>query len=238
MSRDNRPSSGSALFEATLNGHADRPFLPRLRNDPSPYAIPARLEDYRSAEGSDRERRLRRLWGQLPTAHARNDGTRVVMPLAFTHVDELTPEHAAELRKVYDAELVGRCQHPSSVREGDPNPLEVDWDGFRTYANAKEAELWTIFHDELDLDGNGHLDANELNDALSKAGLELDRAALADFMASLSTRPHSHQITFPEFRDFLLLLPRKASAQEMYQFYKVKKFLGDDGRGAARVNME
>ncbi|KAG9080428.1 hypothetical protein FS749_008008, partial [Ceratobasidium sp. UAMH 11750] len=139
MSRDNRPSSGSALFEATLNGHADRPFLPRLRNDPSPYAIPARLEDYRSAEGSDRERRLRRLWGQLPTAHAQNDGTRVVMPLAFTHVDELTPEHAAELRKVYDAELVGRCQHPSSVREGDPNPLEVDWDGFRTYANAKEA---------------------------------------------------------------------------------------------------
>ncbi|KAG8745761.1 hypothetical protein FRC10_007022 [Ceratobasidium sp. 414] len=238
MSRDNRPSSGSALFEATLNGHTDRPFIPRLQSDPSPYAVPPRLEDYRSAEGSDRERRLRKLWGQLPTAHAQDDGTRVVIPLAFTHVDELTPEHAAQLRKVYDVELVGRCRHPSSVREGDPNLLEVDWDGFRAYANAKEAELWTIFHDELDLDGNGHLDSSELNAALFKAGLELDQAALADFMASLSTRPHSHQITFPEFRDFLLLLPRKASAREMYQFYKVKKFLGDDGRGAARVNME
>ncbi|KAG9121805.1 hypothetical protein FRC07_002077 [Ceratobasidium sp. 392] len=237
MSRDNRPSSGSALFEATLNGHADRPFIPRLKSDPSPYAIPPRYEDYRSAEGSDRERRLRKLWGQLP-ANGHRDGTRVVMPLAFTHVDELTPERAAQLGKIYNAELVGRCRDPSSVREKDPNSVEVDWHGFRSYANAKEAELWSIFHDELDLDGNGHLDADELNAALSKAGLELDQAALADFMASLSTRPHSHQITFPEFRDFLLLLPRKVSAQEIYQFYKVKKFLGDDGRGSARVNME
>ena len=31
-------------------------------------------------------------------------------------------------------------------------------------------ELWSIFHDELDLDGNGHLDADELSTALSKAG--------------------------------------------------------------------
>ncbi|QRV87496.1 mitochondrial carrier protein [Ceratobasidium sp. AG-Ba] len=239
MSRDDRLSSGSALFHATLSGHADRPFIPRLRSDASPYAIPPRLEDYRSAEGSDRERRLKKLWGQLPaTTNNHDDEHRVVMPLAFTHVDELTSEQAAQLRKVYDMELVGRCRDPSSMREGDKSRLEVDWDGFRAYANAKEAELWTIFHDELDLDGNGHLDADELNAALSKAGLELDRAALADFMASLSTRPHSHQITFPEFRDFLLLLPRKVSPQEIYQFYKVKKFLGDDGRGSARVNME
>ena len=32
-------------------------------------------------------------------------------------------------------------------------------------------ELWTIFHDELDLDGNGHLDAGELAIALSHAGM-------------------------------------------------------------------
>lgn len=34
-------------------------------------------------------------------------------------------------------------------------------------------ELWHIFHDELDLDGNGHLDVNELTAALSKAGVYL-----------------------------------------------------------------
>lgn len=33
------------------------------------------------------------------------------------------------------------------------------------------AELWSIFHSELDLDGNGRLDAEELAVALQKAGL-------------------------------------------------------------------
>lgn len=239
MSKNSRPSSGSALFEATLNGSSDRPFIPPLRHDPSPYDVPPRLEDYRSAEGKNREQRLRKLWEQLPsTSQAQNDTTRIVVPLAFTHVDELTPEHAAQLKKVYHAELLGRCRDPSSVREGS-QALEVDWKGFRAYANAKEAgmfsyphslylpsetrveELWSIFHDELDLDGNGHLDAKELNAALTKAGLELDQATLADFMAALADSPHSRRISFPEFRDFLLLLPRKASTKEIYQFYKV-----------------
>lgn len=31
-------------------------------------------------------------------------------------------------------------------------------------------ELWHIFHDELDLDGNGHLGTDELATALRKAG--------------------------------------------------------------------
>ena len=33
-------------------------------------------------------------------------------------------------------------------------------------------------------------------------------------------------------------MPRKASPAEIFRYYKVKKFMGDDGRGAARVNME
>jgi solute carrier family 25 phosphate transporter 23/24/25/41 len=32
-------------------------------------------------------------------------------------------------------------------------------------------ELWHIFHSELDLNGNGHLDAEELGLALRKAGI-------------------------------------------------------------------
>src|SRR5260221_9115529 len=41
-----------------------------------------------------------------------------------------------------------------------------------------------------------------------------------------------------EFRDFLLLMPRTASTSEIYRYYQTRKFLGDDGRGPARVNME
>lgn len=33
-----------------------------------------------------------------------------------------------------------------------------------------DQELWNIFHNELDLDSNGHLDAEELTVALRKAG--------------------------------------------------------------------
>src|SRR5579863_1453986 len=57
-------------------------------------------------------------------------------------------------------------------------------------------------------------------------------------MISLTLSPHSHSISFQEFRDFLLLLPRRVSTKEIYRFYEVRKFLGDDGRGAARVTME
>lgn len=57
-------------------------------------------------------------------------------------------------------------------------------------------------------------------------------------MTFLASTPHSHAINFQEFRDFLLLMPRKASTAEIFRYYKVKKSMGDDGRGAARVNME
>lgn len=69
-------------------------------------------------------------------------------------------------------------------------------------------------------------------------GIKLSAATLSEFITFLTSSPHSHAISFKEFRDFLLLLPRKASPEEIYRYYKVRKFMGDDGRGAARVNME
>ncbi|KAJ8468413.1 hypothetical protein ONZ45_g17252 [Pleurotus djamor] len=139
----------------------------------------------------------------------------------------ITPERATELEAFYESELIGVC-----------GGGELRWKVFKEYALAKEAELWSIFHDELDLDGNGHLDSQELDVALRKAGIDLSPATLADFMASLASSPHSHAVTFSEFRDFLLLLPRKVSAAEIYKYYEVKRYMGDDGKGAARVTME
>jgi solute carrier family 25 phosphate transporter 23/24/25/41 len=57
-------------------------------------------------------------------------------------------------------------------------------------------------------------------------------------MNFLSESPHSQTISFPEFRDFLILMPRKASTAEIYRYYEFRKNLGDDGHGNARVNME
>ncbi|KAF8897599.1 mitochondrial carrier domain-containing protein [Infundibulicybe gibba] len=135
---------------------------------------------------------------------------------------------------MYEDELLGRCGgHSSGLRPG-----HIGWKEFKEYAEAKEIELWSIFHNELDLDGNGHLDSRELALALSRAGITLSSATMSEFMTYLTSSPHSHAITFGEFRDFLLLLPRKASPAEIYRYYEVKKFMGDDGRGAARVTME
>lgn len=57
-------------------------------------------------------------------------------------------------------------------------------------------------------------------------------------MNFLTSAQHSQTISFTEFRDFLILMPRKASTTEIYRYYEFRKNLGDDGHGTARVNME
>lgn len=69
-------------------------------------------------------------------------------------------------------------------------------------------------------------------------GIQLEPSTLSEFITFLTSSPHSHAVSFEEFRDFLLLMPREASPEEIFRYYEVRKFLGDDGRGAARVNME
>lgn len=54
-------------------------------------------------------------------------------------------ERAQKMREIYEHELLSRMGRP----RGDPKP--VDWAEFLKYANEKEAELWRIFHHELDL---------------------------------------------------------------------------------------
>jgi len=78
---------------------------------------------------------------------------------------------------------------------------------------------------------------NSILDAFVK-GLQLSPSTIDDFMTSISSQPHSRHINFGEFRDFFLLLPRKLSPTEIYRYYEMRKYMGDDGRGAARVNME
>ena len=73
---------------------------------------------------------------------------------------------------------------------------------------------------------------------LPLSGIKLSPSTLSEFITFLTSSPHSHAISFKEFRDFLLLMPRKASPEEIFRYYEVKKFMGDDGRGAARVTME
>ncbi|KAG9034417.1 hypothetical protein FS837_002203 [Tulasnella sp. UAMH 9824] len=221
---------GRELFDDALRGQAEQPNIPILRTDRQlpHYPTPKSLKDYRALEGEEsREARLRSIWLKLPKDRPPDRSAPVGStdgPPRSLRYEDMTKERAESLRETYWEELMRRASS--------------DWEGFLAYVDQKETELWSVFHEQLDLDGNGHLDALELNEALSKAGIRLTTAQLSDFMTYLTSSPHSHSISFPEFRDFLLLLPRTTSTLEMYRYYAVRRFLGDDGHGVARVNME
>lgn len=76
------------------------------------------------------------------------------------------------------------------------------------------------------------LDVAEINTALDRAGIELSRGALEDFIASLGSSSRFQgsgcpsSISFPQFRDYLLLLPRSPSVHEIFRFYQVRKAFG------------
>ncbi|KAG7096881.1 hypothetical protein E1B28_004287 [Marasmius oreades] len=242
--RHSQTQTNHDVFDETLAGAIDPPLLPRLRSDkaiPHQTPLPRSLVEFREEEGREiRKRRLRALWNHI-CEHGYLTGSH---PRISRKADL---EGAENLRAEYEHELLGRCfVAPSGSSSSGSSPSSpgtmtrkhIEWKEFKAYAEAKEVELWGIFHDELDLDGNGRLDAHELNMALRRSGILLSQATLSEFMTFLTSSAHSRPITFAEFRDFLLLLPRKISPAEIYRYYQLTKFLGDDGRGAARVTME
>ncbi|PFH52786.1 hypothetical protein AMATHDRAFT_139300 [Amanita thiersii Skay4041] len=198
----------------------------------SPAHIPLHhshtLASFRDAEGTHRRRsHLRDLWLRLPDTLKNTLEDYHHLPTI-----ELTPSEVVLWKKMYDTELLVHCGVSS---EGHPG--SVGWNEFISYVNIKEAELWDIFHNELDLNGDGLLNAQELSFALRRAGIDLTPERLSEFIAYLNSSPQSHVVTFNQFRDFLLLLPRKASPAEIYRYYTIKKHLCDAGKGSGPVIM-
>ncbi|KAL4081688.1 mitochondrial carrier domain-containing protein [Scleroderma yunnanense] len=221
------------IFEASFSGAQDRPSIPKLRLDPPYHPIPHSLVEFREGEGKEnRERRFHGIWKSLSNPSYHDPDTVGTRPPPSR--ETLTLDKEAETIRNED-ELFLRCCGDRHTM--DKQPTHIRWADFRKYAEAKEAELWTIFHDELDLDGNGHLDSEELRIALSKAGIQLSPAGLAEFLTFLTSSPDSHTISFREFRDVLLLLPRQISLSEIYRFYMARQFIDDD-RGATGVIMK
>lgn len=99
---------------------------------------------------------------------------------------------------------------------------------FRRFLWDQERELWDIFQ-EIDKNGDGRLDSNEMRSALSRSGIDITPTTVEDlvrFLASGSStsgpststsQSENMYITFSEFRDFLIMLPRKATPFEIYK---------------------
>lgn len=115
--------------------------------------------------------------------------------------------------------------------DGGRRQRQIEWEGFLRYADQKERELYKIFI-ELDKNADMRLDTAEISTALDRADIELSKDALQDFVASLGSSSRwqgsgcPSSVTYPEFRDYLLLLPRKPSVNEIFRFYQVRKAFG------------
>jgi solute carrier family 25 (mitochondrial phosphate transporter), member 23/24/25/41 len=162
-----------------------RPFIPCLRSDRLIQPPPQTLAEYHQIEGRDnRKRRLRQIWQSLPGILKQSS---IPHDASVENEDDrhMPSEKVESFKAMYDRELLLLCKIPAV---GSQEP-QISWREFKVYADTKEAgslsfakrsiltdivtfrpELWHIFHDELDRDGNGHLDPKELHSALSKAG--------------------------------------------------------------------
>lgn len=104
------------IFEASLHGAQQRPFIPRLRADPPAYQpVPHNLLEFRALEGErNRELRLRQLFRSLPQHprpdHDDADDEAVADSAAYAVHDDraLTQESAKRLEEMYQDELYSR----------------------------------------------------------------------------------------------------------------------------------
>ncbi|RSH94259.1 hypothetical protein EHS25_004062 [Saitozyma podzolica] len=234
-----RASEGPATRSAKLHAlWEDLPKLPELGDGPTALQrmkLPG--QDTTTALSPERAERLRKLYEEE----------------LVRRVKEKRPE----------ARLWGGADdqpHFKSTQEKG-----IAFEDFRRFLWDQERELWDIFQ-ELDKNGDGRLDASEMRAALSRSGIDITPATVNDLVRFLASNgsgqpagkgeggrggraggrvvgaggPHSAEdmyITFSEFRDFLIMLPRKATPFEIYKFYQVRKRFSD-GRGAARVDKE
>jgi solute carrier family 25 (mitochondrial phosphate transporter), member 23/24/25/41 len=56
-------------------------------------------------------------------------------------------------------------------------------------------------------------------------GIKHSPSHVSQFIENLASSPRSEFITFTEFRNFLLFLPRKPSPAEIYQYYNVRRHI-------------
>lgn len=163
-------------FNDVYSGAQDPPLLPPVRGDPQPDPpLPDSLQKFRILEGKQqRESRLRLLWSAIvEEATADADANTAQKPQGTATADAAAnpteEERARKLKDLYRNELYRRCSTTDPTKPSSSKPVE--WSEFIKYADEKEEELFRVFHDELDLDGNGRLDATELRAALAKAGM-------------------------------------------------------------------
>ncbi|TGZ77404.1 mitochondrial carrier [Ascodesmis nigricans] len=94
----------------------------------------------------------------------------------------------------------------------------IQFSEFKAFFQGAERELLRIFR-SVDTNHNGHIDKTELKAALNRAGIVVDPPErLEDFFAMID-RNNDGEISFEEWRDFLMFIPQEASLKTIYSYY-------------------
>ncbi|KIW64743.1 hypothetical protein, variant [Phialophora macrospora] len=142
-----------------------------------------------------RDQRIRELWNNLDT---RNEGQLDLLALKkglrkIDHPLKNADDLLHDVLQAVDTSGDGRIQYNE----------------FRVFVEHAENELWQLF-ESIDRDHSGALDKAELRAAFSRAGLTISNAKLDQFFDEVDAN-HDGQISFDEWRNFLLFLPAGAA---------------------------
>ena len=99
------------------------------------------------------------------------------------------------------------------------NDGRVDFSEFLAFFIAKEDHLKQAFR-EIDTNPDGLLDEQELRQALQKAGIELSKTKLRQFVKRMD-KNNDGLISYDEWRTFLLLFPYDTSLKSIYHYYEL-----------------
>ncbi|KAM0749597.1 mitochondrial carrier [Meredithblackwellia eburnea MCA 4105] len=122
-------------------------------------------------------------------------------------------------------ESAGSAFTPGGVRRSliGPDATAARWTAFELYAEEKERELWKVFV-ELDVDGDMKLKKEEVREACKRAGVEVKDSVLDAFIRDVDQN-NDGVISFDEWRDFLLLLPRQTSMTEVFKYWQTHRMV-------------
>ncbi|KAM0789974.1 hypothetical protein ACM66B_005307 [Microbotryomycetes sp. NB124-2] len=158
---------------------------------------------------ADRSLYARELWGQCSSS------SQSPPPTSYSANDADKPKVAAS----------SSSSSPASSTPPPPAPLSsvaARWTAFEKYADEKERELWRAFV-EMDKDGDMRLRKDEVREACRRAGVQVtDDATIDEFIRNVS-RDGNGAISFQEWRNFFLLLPRQTSMPEMWKYYQTHR---------------
>ncbi len=144
MPESSTKGSRRLIYDGSISGAQDRPYIPRLRSDSLSYhPLPRSLAEFRAQEGREyRKARLRALWRQLLAAIDSDavEGANFDAPTyPVGSGTALTPETARHMRKTYERELMGRCKSSG----------HIEWKEFKKYAEDKEAGQSLFSHPKI-----------------------------------------------------------------------------------------